>query len=403
MKICLLNTCFDAILQSPSELHHQYRHPRSLAQALMNRGHKVTLIQGFHQNHETTENNLEICHIKLPAFAHGVPSLARRAIAYLPAMAARRRITRFLSSRDMDALHVFGTCLWPEMAAIASALHHHPVAFSFSYHGGAPARNSFIRNIQAKSLSRATSLFFPAKDAADLWRKTGIFSPETDIQIVPEVSSEFQRRSRSLSQKISGMSGAPLFLWVGRLQETKDPMTALRAFRKIHAAWPSSRLYFIYQNDDLLPDLKIWLKKNETLAHAVSFLGYIPYHDMEIMYNSADFFLQTSRSEIGSNATVEAMACGAVPVTSNLPSLTFLLGGGKAGYLFPMGDAEACANVILGSGESRLKTRSLAIRSYFEAHLSYGAIARAYERAFDNALRNTSRHGLHVMTSGGDA
>jgi glycosyltransferase involved in cell wall biosynthesis len=60
--------------------------------------------------------------------------------------------------------------------------------------------------------------------------------------------------------------------------------------------------------------------------------------------NAMDIFVLPSRSEAMSNALMEAMACGASAVASNVGGNPELIRDGETGLLFPSEDAEALAS-----------------------------------------------------------
>ena len=72
------------------------------------------------------------------------------------------------------------------------------------------------------------------------------------IHEVMQASSVFQVTDKELAKNIIKADGYPVFLWVGRLNANKDPITVINAFLKFLKHQPEARLYMIYQSDDLL-------------------------------------------------------------------------------------------------------------------------------------------------------
>ena len=72
-------------------------------------------------------------------------------------------------------------------------------------------------------------------------------------------------------------------------------------------------------------------------APACAWLVRWPHADMPAWFSAADLFVVGSHHEGSGYALMEACACGAVPVVSDIPTFRLLAGG--AGALWPPGDA----------------------------------------------------------------
>jgi glycosyltransferase involved in cell wall biosynthesis len=197
------------------------------------------------------------------------------------------------------------------------------------------------------------------------------------------------------------MWGDPVFLWAGRLEAIKDPLTALRGFDLIRRSWPGARLYLHYLTDTLLPELRAFVDDRPGLAERVDFRGRAPHDAMEAVYNSADFLLQASRprmpggiAEYSGYVPLEAMACGVVPVLSDVPSFRLMTDGGRAGVLFPCGDAAALAQRVLALGPQAIARLGRSARSRFDAEFSFSAMAGKLESVYRRARDPESRRPL---------
>jgi glycosyltransferase involved in cell wall biosynthesis len=114
--------------------------------------------------------------------------------------------------------------------------------------------------------------------------------------------------------------------------------------------------------------------------------GFIPPGAVEDFLNSADFLIQTSRYEVASFAVLEAMACGAVPVLTDIPPFHAMTDGGRIGVLFPVEDYRLMAQRTLDIDLARIPDLSREVRQFFERSLSYDAMAAIYEGAFKSGL-----------------
>src|SRR5450759_4344953 len=93
--------------------------------------------------------------------------------------------------------------------------------------------------------------------------------------------------------------------------------------------------------------MRTFVEQRPSRAPHVHFQGRAPFERMEAIYNSADFLLQASRREFSGCAVLEAMACGVIPVVTDIPSFRVMTEGGRHGILFPLGDDRALAGGVL--------------------------------------------------------
>jgi glycosyltransferase involved in cell wall biosynthesis len=103
---------------------------------------------------------------------------------------------------------------------------------------------------------------------------------------------------------------------------------------------------------------------------------------MQDIYNSADFFLQASRREFSGCALIEAMACGVIPVASDIPAFRAMTDGGRVARLFAVGDADALATAALSVQRTEIDALAREVRQHFSAALSYRAMAITLDRLY---------------------
>jgi glycosyltransferase involved in cell wall biosynthesis len=78
------------------------------------------------------------------------------------------------------------------------------------------------------------------------------------------------------------------------------------------------------------------------VAERVLFVGAIPYQDMPLWMNLAEALVMVPQSDGMPNSLLEAMACGTVPVLSQLPQYAEVIRHGLNGFLVePKPDAIA--------------------------------------------------------------
>jgi glycosyltransferase involved in cell wall biosynthesis len=107
---------------------------------------------------------------------------------------------------------------------------------------------------------------------------------------------------------------------------------------------------------------------------------------MQAIYSSADFLLQASHREFSGCAVLDAMACGVIPVVTDIPSFRVMTGDGRVGVLFAAGDAESLARQVLAITPDAMAAQSAAVRARFDEHFSFPALAERLEREYQAVI-----------------
>lgn len=171
------------------------------------------------------------------------------------------------------------------------------------------------------------------------------------------------------------MNSGTNFLWAGRLNANKDPITVLTALEKYFALYPDASLYMIYQENDLLEEVKKRIENSTLLKERVRLIGHIEYSKMETWYSAADYIISASHHEGGSYVLMEAVACGCVPVVSHIPASIKSIDNGRLGYSFEKGDPESLYTVLASLNDASQQEKATACMEYFNKELSAAAIA----------------------------
>ncbi len=79
---------------------------------------------------------------------------------------------------------------------------------------------------------------FSSDGIYDEWVKTGAISPNKKFSEIMEGSSDFLYSNRNEARQKTGLNGNPVLLWVGRLNENKDPLTVLSGFEMLLDDFP---------------------------------------------------------------------------------------------------------------------------------------------------------------------
>ena len=140
----------------------------------------------------------------------------------------------------------------------------------------------------------------------------------------------------------------------------------------------------IYQDDQLLPEVKALINANDKTKNAVILVGKVEHRQLQTWYNAADFFISGSHYEGSGIAACEAMSCGCIPVLTNIISFRRMTGPGKCGLLYDAGNAEQLFSVLLNTNEINGKIEMEKTLKQFNDELSFEAIAKKITRVIDS-------------------
>lgn len=240
-------------------------------------------------------------------------------------------------------------------------------------HADVPA--SGIRHLFQKWAGKHIQRFLIVSNEQSLpWFQKGIFKHGTKVTEVMEGSTTFRYIDKREAKVLLGNSPSPLFLWVGRLDANKDPMTVVKAFADYSRHHRSAKLWMVYHGGPLEQEVREFIGTQGLTEHIV-LKGYVPHHDLENLFCAADYFLAASHSEGSGYALCEAMCCGCVPVVSDIPSFRKMTKQGECGVLFPVGKAEELHTKLMELREEELLEKSKKVREQFLHELSFQAIA----------------------------
>jgi glycosyltransferase involved in cell wall biosynthesis len=206
---------------------------------------------------------------------------------------------------------------------------------------------------------------------------------ETPVFEVLESSTYFTPGDQRAARNASGVYGEPCFLWVGRLDANKDPLTVLGAFSIARRDLRDAHLWMCYTAAPLLPRLQRWLEADADLASRVHLMGSVPHPQIEVLCRAADFFVLGSHAEGSGYALLEALACGATPLVTDIPSFRRITGRGHVGALTAPGDAEAMARAMVTLVRANRTALRRATRAHFDHALSFSVVASELRVAFE--------------------
>jgi glycosyltransferase involved in cell wall biosynthesis len=174
--------------------------------------------------------------------------------------------------------------------------------------------------------------------------------------------------------------GAPLLVWLGRMEHTKGPDLAVRVLAEV----PQAYLWLIGSGAYEADVRK--LASNLGVAERVRFLGW--HDDVHPFLAAADFFLCTSRAEAFGNILLEAWAHGMPIVAARSPGPEHLIEHGRTGLLVANDDPTAMAaalNELLANPDLAGKIAA-AGHEHFKVTYSEDAIVTMYMEMFERLV-----------------
>ncbi|WP_229072503.1 glycosyltransferase family 4 protein [Actinoplanes sp. DH11] len=305
-------------------------HIMDLAEALIELGHEVSVLA-------PADDDAELPAYVVPA-GRAVPlpyngSVAR--IAFGPVSTARVR--RWLTRGEFDVLHVHEP-LSPSLSFLAVLSARGPVVATFhtamTRSRALAGLQSFLQPVIEKITARIA--------VSELARKVQVEHLGGGAVEIPNGVAVRKFAAAPPLPGWPGEGGALGFL--GRFTEPRKGFPLLRsAFVTLAPSRPGLRLLVAGpgDRDELYADIP------DFLHDRVTFLGLVSEPDKARMLRSVDVYVapNTGGESFGMILT-EAMAAGAAIAASDLDAFRRVLDGGRAGALFPNGDADALTELL---------------------------------------------------------
>lgn len=385
LRIALVLPYYDPTVgDDPEEVLARQPTLSGIAEAEAARGLQVGAFQLFPSDARLQRGGADYRFVASPARVQAAARWLHRAFPryqspyYEPALALLRQVEPW----QPDVLHAFGLTLDLNLLLTSELARRQRKPLVVHYHGGLPNADPVTTSLRRRSLSAASRVLFTAREQAEPWLRAGLLPDAWRVVEVMETSTHLRPQAQAAAQALTGIHGDPACLLVGRLQPVKDPLTALTGFALIAEERPAAQLYVVSQNDALRGPLQSIVAALPGLSERVRFVGQVPHAAMAAVYASADFLLQASRREWSGLAVLEAMACGCIPILSDIPAFRRITAGGRYGRLFQAGDAAALARAVLAIPAHQRVVLASEVRGHFRRALSFPALARDLEAVY---------------------
>ncbi len=292
-------------------------------------------------------------------------------------------LARLLRELAPDVLHVHGLGFPRELRALASLARGIPIIVQD--HASRPPR-LWRRRAWRRALSRVHGIAFCSRRQAEPFLSAGVIDARSQLYEIPESTSRFEPGDRVAARRATGLRGEPCVLWVGHLDENKDPLTVLAGIAHALPLLPRLRLYCCYGQAPLMRAVRRQIANDPRLCDAIDLLGFRPHGEIEQLMRAADVFVIGSHREGSGYSLIEALACGLPPVVTDIPSFRTLTGAARVGALWPSGDAHALAAAVQSLAPRLGPQLRTAVRAHFENELSFGALGAKLASMYREAV-----------------
>jgi glycosyltransferase involved in cell wall biosynthesis len=361
MRIVFLSYNYSPDIRSPQEWIERIKFYRGWLECLAEE-HTVIRVDQINYTGSYTHNGVQY---------HFVDDGQRK--NYFP-----RKLNSFVESLKPDFV-LISSFLYPLQIVQLSSCLGEKAKIIVQNHAERPF-SGIKKYMQRFAAGKVSAFLFASYQIGIEWVKKGNIDREDKIQELMEVSSVFRPIDKSAACDRTGVSGSPVFLWVGRLNRNKDPLTAVKSFLKFSSAHHAAKLYMIFQTDELLAEIKILLDTGG--ANSIVLLGKIDHSELLYWFNSADFFISASHYEGSGTALCEAMSCGCIPVVTDIPSFRMISGG--CGELYEPGNEEALLSALNNAVDINISEERDYVLSHFENNLSFQAIAARFQKILNS-------------------
>ncbi|WP_426733195.1 glycosyltransferase family 4 protein [Myxococcus faecalis] len=337
------------------------------------------------------------------ALRPGIPSVARRLPrvgSHPAAFNVDRILTRFgayparalLARSGHDAFHVVDQTyaqLVHALPASRTGIYCHDLdAFRSIIEPHREPRPAWFRGMaraQLQGLARAALVFHDSQAVRDELLAHGLVDPSrlvlAPLGTAPEYRTEPVPGDES-ARVLAPLGGQPYLLHVGSAAPRKRLDVLFDVFAALRSRHPDLRL--VQQGAALTPALRERVK-NLGLEDALLQPSWVERPTLAGLYRGARAVLVTSEAEGFGLPVIEALACGAPVIASDLPVLREV--GGNACLYCPVGDTEAWSQRVDALLTEHLPAPPREARLAHAARFTWSAHTRTVLDAYQRLLR----------------
>lgn len=353
--------------REPEQLLDDWPSLVDVAEAASAAGVRVTVIQACSQIRKLTRRGVDY-HFLTPD-------------AVVPTITCSEAFSGLVQNLGAQIFHTHGLGFPEDIQALAKLMPEAPILAQD--HADRPPR-MWRRLFTRRGLAMISGVAFCASAQARPFVSAGLLQSRTPIYEIPESTSRFVPGDQEQARQATGLHGNPCLLWVGHLNDNKDPLTVLDGVSEAVRQLPGLQLWCCFGTAPLRSEVRSRIDSDSRLRGRVHLLGRVPHPKIQLLMQAADLFVLGSHREGSGYSLLEALACGLPPVVTDIPSFRSLTGQASVGRLWSQGDARSlCSSLLSISSQDRQELRRL-VRQHFDAELSFPALGRKLAAAYED-------------------
>jgi glycosyltransferase involved in cell wall biosynthesis len=295
------------------------------------------------------------------------------------------KLNKFINSLQPDAIVVQGFYN-PLQSLLLTFQTKAPIIIQ-DHGGGAPRR---LTGLFQRLLSvRIKNYAFTSKVQAEEYFEKRLISRASRIYEIHEASSTMMRLEMTAARKeLQLPNDETIFLWVGRLDIYKDPVTVLKGLKNVIMANKKIRFLMVYQEEPLIDKVRSVIETFGEAANRVTLIGKIEHNKLNVYYSSANYFVLGSHYEVAGISLYEAMSCGCVPLVTDIPSFRRITNNGSVGTLWKVGDSNSLEKAVQELILKDFANEQDKTLDYFKQELSFEALGRKHLEMVNDVIKN---------------
>ncbi|WP_116809932.1 glycosyltransferase family 4 protein [Steroidobacter cummioxidans] len=370
MHVAQISFFADPAQRAPEELLKAWPSLVDIAECAASSGVRVSVIQA--STHTQTFHRNGVSYRFLPMGRAASPTAP---LGTLPGV---------LRDLAPDLFHVHGLGFGQDVFQLSQIAPDAPILLQD--HADAPPR-FWRRTAWRRNAAVISGVAFCARQQSQRFADAGLLQRRVPIYEIPESSSRFTPGNQEEARRALGVAAAaPLILWVGHLNDNKDPLTVLKGLSLAARNLPDAQLWCCFGTAPLLTAVRKRIDGDPVLRDRVRLLGCASHAEIETLMRAADLFVLGSHREGSGYSLIEALACGLPPVVTDIPSFRALTGQGAVGMLWPPDNSHALCEALLAMTDHIGSPVRAAVRAHFDAELSFESVGRKLAAAYHDLL-----------------
>jgi glycosyltransferase involved in cell wall biosynthesis len=331
----------------------------TIGQALVARGHQVTVIAGGSESDYRDEQGIHVVRVPLGNLHWYFYKLHAPSIAVLPvrelewSWTFRRQLDNLLAEESIDVVEgcetgfLFVADMRGSLPPLIVRLHGEDYVYS-KYGGQRISLGVRVnRQMELIALRRAAACTSPSRfHAEEVARDLG-WSPERTCVIPNPISPGLLAQALSDESSVVGHR-SPVVLYTGRIEHRKGTLPLLRSIPRVAEVFPEIQYVIVGGQHTSIDDRTLnKVMSEDNIGNHVRRTGYVPWQQLLDWYRRASVFVMPSYYEVFGISVIEAMAFGLPVVATTAGGLPEVVEDGVTGILVPPGDSRALADAIM--------------------------------------------------------